>query len=276
LAGTPLLSKLRFDFNPLDVSPPKVEAVATLCDLMKHSETDPNTISILAPSLTDAQPVSERLRQLPEVARVTTLENFVPGDQNATLAIIHAARVLKPVLDPSHRPSPPSDAEDVEAIGRAAQTPSAANASGKGADDARHLALLIWKLAAAPPEVREAARPASRRRLIFCERAQFDQSIISFGSLNERVRVTKQLEPISVDVDAAIPIGLIVTELLTNAFKYAFPGRRCGEVRIGLASRSGNGEVTVMDDGVGLPVERDGSGFRIMQALVFQIEVLSS
>jgi two-component sensor histidine kinase len=87
-----------------------------------------------------------------------------------------------------------------------------------------------------------------------------DQSIISFGSLNERVRVTKQLEPIAVDVDAAIPIGLIVIELLTNAFKYAFPGRRSGEVRIGLASRSGYGELTVMDDGVGLPEERDGSG----------------
>ena len=36
-----------------------------------------------------------------------------------------------------------------------------------------------------------------------------DQSVIGFGSLNERVRVTMQLEPISVDVDAAIPIGLI-------------------------------------------------------------------
>jgi hypothetical protein len=174
LAGTPLLSKLRFDFNPLDLSPPKAEAVVTLRDLMKHPETDPNTISILAPSLTDAQPVSERLRQLLEVARVTTLENFVPGDQNAKVAIIHAARVLKPVLDRSHRPSPPSDAEDVEAMGCAAQTltRAAANASGKGADDARHLALLIWKLAAAPPEVREQRGkrccPASRRRLIFC------------------------------------------------------------------------------------------------------------
>lgn len=88
-----------------------------------------------------------------------------------------------------------------------------------------------------------------------------DQSVIGFGSLNDRVRVTMQLEPISVDVDAAIPIGLIVTELLTNAFKYAkyaFPGGRRGEVRIGLVSRSGYGELTIMDDGVGLPAERDG------------------
>ena len=99
-----------------------------------------------------------------------------------------------------------------------------------------------------------------------------DQSVIAFGSLNERVRVTTQLKPISVDVDAAIPIGLIVTELLTNSFKYAFPGRRCGEIRIGLASRSGYGELTIMDDGVGLPEVRDGSGLRIVQALASQIE----
>jgi two-component sensor histidine kinase len=99
-----------------------------------------------------------------------------------------------------------------------------------------------------------------------------DQFITSFGSLNERVRVRKQLEPISVDADAAIPIGLIVTELLTNAFKYAFPDARHGEVCVGLASRSGYGELTVMDNGVGLAEERDGNGLRIVKAFVSQIE----
>ena len=99
-----------------------------------------------------------------------------------------------------------------------------------------------------------------------------DQFITSFGSLNERVRVRKQLEPISVNMDAAIPIGLIVTELLTNAFKYAFPDARHGEVCVGLASRSGYGELTVMDNGVGLAEERDGNGLRIVKAFVSQIE----
>jgi hypothetical protein len=44
------------------------------------------------------------------------------------------------------------------------------------------------------------------------------------------------------------------------------------EIHIGLASRSGYGELTIMDDGVGLPEERDGSGLRIVHALVSQIE----
>ena len=130
---------------------------------MKQPETDPNTISILAPSLAEAQALAARLRQLPEVARVTTLQSFIPEDQDAKLAIIHHAdRALKPALEPSHRRLPPSDAEDVEAMGRAAQilTRTAAYASGKGADEARHLALLTWRLAAAAPEMREAARTA--------------------------------------------------------------------------------------------------------------------
>ena len=53
---------------------------------------------------------------------------------------------------------------------------------------------------------------------------------------------------------------------MTNAFKYAFPGSRRGEVRIRLESRSGYGELTIMDDGVGLPSEREGGGLRIVQA----------
>jgi uncharacterized protein len=147
LAGTPLLSRLQFDWNPLDLSPQNAEAVVTLRDLTKSPETNPNTITIniLSRSLADAQPVAERLRQLPQVARVTTLQNFVPEDQDAKLAIIdQAARLLKPVLDANRHAVPPSDAEDIAAMRRAAQAliQAAALANGKGAD-ARRLAQLM-------------------------------------------------------------------------------------------------------------------------------------
>ncbi|MGH6852756.1 MAG: MMPL family transporter, partial [Methylocella sp.] len=80
LAGTPLLRHLRFDFNPIDLRSPKVESVATLLDLMKDPNTDTNTIDVLAPSLAEAPPLMARLQQLPEVARVTSLESFIPPD----------------------------------------------------------------------------------------------------------------------------------------------------------------------------------------------------
>ncbi|MDQ6702488.1 MAG: MMPL family transporter [Pseudomonadota bacterium] len=163
LAGTPLLRHLHFDFNPLNLRSPKVESVATLLDLMKDPNTDTNTIDVLAPSLAEAPPLMARLQQLPEVARVTSLESFIPGDQDEKLAIIAPlAKSLTPLLDPAREHEPPTDAQDVEAMERAAAafTATAAGVTGKGADDARRLAGLLHKMAEAPPQKRDAAREA--------------------------------------------------------------------------------------------------------------------
>ena len=55
-------------------------------------------------------------------------------------------------------------------------------------------------------------------------------------------------------VDVAIPCGLIVNELVTNALKHAFPGGRTGTVRVSLrGSSNGALDLTVEDDGVGMP-----------------------
>jgi two-component sensor histidine kinase len=55
-------------------------------------------------------------------------------------------------------------------------------------------------------------------------------------------------------VDVAIPCGLIVNELVTNALKHAFPGGRTGTVRVSLrGSSDGAMDLTVQDDGVGMP-----------------------
>jgi len=163
LSGTPLLRHLHFDFNPLNLRNSQVESVATLLELMKDPDTDTNTIDVLAPSLAEAPPLMARLQQLPEVARVTNLESFIPKDQDEKLAIIApVATSLAPLLDPAREKEPPTDAEDVEAMERAAAAfdATASGVAGKGADDARRLAAALRKMAAAPPPIREAAREA--------------------------------------------------------------------------------------------------------------------
>ncbi len=59
------------------------------------------------------------------------------------------------------------------------------------------------------------------------------------------------------DVNTAIPLGLILTELISNCLKYAFPEDKSGEIKVDFHSYTENGEnklkLTVSDNGVGLP-----------------------
>jgi PAS domain S-box-containing protein len=76
--------------------------------------------------------------------------------------------------------------------------------------------------------------------------------------LSPHVALRVEVEEIFLGVDTAIPCGLIINELVTNAFKYAFPDERKGEVVIRLTL---GGDKTyrlcVQDDGVGLPAGMD-------------------
>ena len=100
LAGVPALLKLKFDSNPMHLRSDKVESVATFYDLAHDPQTAPNTISILAADLKEADALAVRLASLPTVARVVTLSTFLPQDQKEKLAMVAKARAeLAGVLD---------------------------------------------------------------------------------------------------------------------------------------------------------------------------------
>jgi two-component sensor histidine kinase len=74
------------------------------------------------------------------------------------------------------------------------------------------------------------------------------------GSEGEQARLVLDLSPVKVDLDQAIPCGLIVNEMLTNSLKHGFTKGQAGEVRLSLRPE-GEDQVhlEVIDDGVGLP-----------------------
>jgi PAS domain S-box-containing protein len=81
-------------------------------------------------------------------------------------------------------------------------------------------------------------------------------------------------EAIFVDADTAIPLGLVLTELITNAVKYAFPTPRSGRIVVHVQrGQLGRIEVAVQDDGIGMSHVREGSlGYGLIRSLVQQIK----
>ncbi|GEP05091.1 MMPL family transporter [Methylobacterium oxalidis] len=162
LAGMPLLWKLPFDSNPMHLRSPKVESIATYLDLIKDPATSPNIIDVLAPSVADVPETMKRLRALPSVAELVSIDTYVPRDQDQKLATIQeTAELLEPVLNPGRKPPPPTDAENVKAIKEAATAlRGISGGSEPGARTAESLANTLDQLANAPVTIREAASVA--------------------------------------------------------------------------------------------------------------------
>ncbi|GAB3220510.1 histidine kinase dimerization/phosphoacceptor domain -containing protein [Spirosoma arcticum] len=76
--------------------------------------------------------------------------------------------------------------------------------------------------------------------------------------LPQPIRFALEVEPIDLDVTQAVPLGLIINEAITNALKYAFPAGQRGTVQVGFCElSSGEYELVITDDGVGLPADYD-------------------
>lgn len=99
----------------------------------------------------------------------------------------------------------------------------------------------------------------------------------TFGEAGQRISLEVPMEVMEVDVDTAIPLGLIVNELMINACKYAFPDERKGQIQLSLRwTEDDKRTLTIADNGVGYPAqgqESSGTGFgsRLVRLLVMQL-----
>ncbi|WP_114392151.1 CHASE domain-containing protein [Oleisolibacter albus] len=109
-------------------------------------------------------------------------------------------------------------------------------------------------------------------------RVDIGQHIRSLGTTltdlhaHQDVSITVTADRLTCDLETAIPIGLIVNELISNSMEHAFPPGRKGHIRVGLHQRTDHVRLEVGDDGVGQSGPgRNGLGMRLVQALTSQL-----
>ena len=102
------------------------------------------------------------------------------------------------------------------------------------------------------------------------------QSVFKKGGHN--INITIDAEGVELDIDRAIPIGLILNELVSNSFKYAFPdAEQEGQIYIHIRTNGEGGFFEYSDNGVGMPDdteqrENNSMGIRLIRRLVNQLQ----
>ena len=100
----------------------------------------------------------------------------------------------------------------------------------------------------------------------------------SYSLDSTKIRLDTDIENVSLGIDNAISLGLIVNELLSNAFKYAFPNGASGEIKLSYKSTEGNTSTLIIsDNGIGFPEDIDfkqteSLGLQLVNTLVEQLE----
>lgn len=155
-----LLPSLTFDFNLLNLRSRQSESISTLLELSHDPDRSPNAMDATASSLEGANALAARLRSLPEVAKVLTISDFIPGQQSEKLALISDASMLLDLsINPIEVKPAPSDQDvldsmqaTIQALRKAATTAAAAPAA-----IATSLADRLEHLAKGPPSSRQQA-----------------------------------------------------------------------------------------------------------------------
>jgi two-component sensor histidine kinase len=89
-------------------------------------------------------------------------------------------------------------------------------------------------------------------------RSLTDLLVRSYQAETSGVSLRATVENVRLGIDAAVPLGLIINELVSNSLKYAYPPGRCGEVRVAIRPQDCDGYLlSVADDGIGLAADFD-------------------
>ena len=106
---------------------------------------------------------------------------------------------------------------------------------------------------------------------------QLVENIISTYTIADDIQFELDIDPLAMDVDAMIPLGLISNEIICNAVKHAFVGRKKGKLFVSLKERENEIILTIQDDGVGfqgdrLPVREGSLGNRLINSLIQRLD----
>lgn len=101
----------------------------------------------------------------------------------------------------------------------------------------------------------------------------------SYQIFDNLVEIKYDMDQVNLSLDQAIPCGLIVNELVSNALKYAFPDRIKGELLIQLKKRKNKIELVIGDNGIGLPKDldienTDTLGLQLVLTLIDQLDAV--
>src|SRR5262249_20682887 len=229
---------------PIHLRSPKVESIATYLDLRRDPNAGVNAVNVLTRSLSDARDTAERLRALPEVDHVLTLDSLIPDDQDGKLVqIAKAAAALDSAFKAAKRPSP-TDAEKVAALRRGsdALTRAAGTESGPGAAAAKRLSAALARLAAGDE--------ALRARAEFALISPLDTSIKALRLSLKAEPITLETLPRDVAGDWVLPDGRARIE----AHPKGDPDdneilRQFARAVLAIEPRASDGPITILETG---------------------------
>ncbi len=122
------------------------------------------------------------------------------------------------------------------------------------------------------------SRDLSRTDLAEYIRSLTDHLFMAYLVDPEQVKLELNLEEVFLDINSAVPCGMILSELISNAIKHAFPKGRTGVITIGLKRGTGDAiDLRVADNGIGFPEGLDFRnpetfGLQIVNLLISQLE----